>query len=163
MPSIASSSMLVTVKSPDGARLLADDELDELTDEELEADDRLELDVPLDALERLLDDASALLDEPESALADDGEPDDPDTRLCDDPCDTGLDDDASEVLFGIVDELELSPLALLDDEAGGSSTTGAGSSTVSGAASAQGSHSTGGQQAPWPGYGGYGGYGAYGA
>jgi hypothetical protein len=160
MPSIASNSMLLTVKSPDGARLLADDELDEPTDEELDPDDRLELDVPLDALDRLLDEPTALLDEPGSALADEGEPDDPDTRLCDDPCDTLLDDDASDVVSGIVDELELSALPLLDDEAGGSSTIGGGSSAVSGAASAQGSHSTGGQQAPCPGYGGYGGYGA---
>jgi hypothetical protein len=159
MNSIASRSNRDTTKSPDGARLLIDDELDEtaldnvLLEDELELslgacgsdelespeETRLELALGEDALEALPPDGI------DDELPDPGRPeldDALDPRLAPE----SLDDDVIDPADGVLD----------DELDGGSAGSGSGGS-ASTSVSAHASQSTGRQQFDCAAYGGYGG------
>ena len=159
MNSIASRSIRDTTKSPDGARLLIDDELDETALDDAPLEDELELSLDACCSDELDKPEETRLELPlgddalDALLADgvDDELPDPGRPELDDALDPrltpeSLDDDEIDPADGALeDELD-------DDSSGGGS--GGGPSTC---VSWHGSQSTGGQQFDCAAYGGYGG------
>ena len=158
MNSIGSRSIRDTTKSPDGARLLIDDELDETALEEALPEDELELSLVACGSDELDKPGETGLevplgDEALDALPADGVDDElPDPgRGFDDALDPRLTPESLDD-----DEIDPADRALeneLDDDSSGGGSGGASSTSVSW----HGSQSTGGQQFDCAAYGGYGG------
>jgi hypothetical protein len=159
MNSIASRSILDTTKSPDGARLLIDDELDETALDDALLEDELELSLDACCSDELDKPEETRLEPPlgddalDALLADgvDDELPDPGRPEFDDALDPRLtpesldDDEIDPVDRALDDELD-------DDSSGGGSDGGPSTSV-----SWHGSQSTGGQPFDCAAYGGYGG------